>query len=532
MSLSIKTPSGRAVVAGLYDSKSTTQASQIYYDNKDTKIAVSNMQKALDYVLMNNNVGEEFENKGWFDRPLDDLEWSKADREDFFRTNFNSIKDHISGVISGTSMLVSDFVTSYNTYETNRINGTEEIARSFRDFIFENMCLSEDETKLKFKQELVQLINTFVVNYYTTTKPKMSLQTMYSMWDFVGSGFMDANQYNQYINLLNTIDVTKIPYIVVARSNANTTPSIADSSGNTVKYVMTVYIPKEEKINNTLGYAYAISSDYVDFKDSPYCSPYIDWINTNSSATNMNTYYDAYAITSNEYVKIENITYSSSFLYLRNSSFNLINTSGTSTYTTIFTTQRENITVKEYHNLNTMKDHSSGAPLPVYGTTKATDTFDKNVYEYSYNTIINGNDNYSIISKLDHYNMTASEIDDVVDELLEEDTYQVPNKELKPNTYSTDEVKIGDFLGKPLYRKIFRTTQALTTSNAVFSSIVVENAEIKKVDFICNTTTNGIWYISGQGRFNDDGKLYGRGLSNSGAINYIDVILEYTKVGE
>lgn len=99
------------------------------------------------------------------------------------------------------------------------------------------------------------------------------------------------------------------------------------------------------------------------------------------------------------------------------------------------------------------------------------------------------------------------------------------------NIYSLDEVLIGKYLGKNLYRKVFETTQATTTTQTDFNNVVIPNAKLTDVKFICETSS-AQWVISGQGYLKPNGILSARTMAASGTVVKTTVVCEYTKVGE
>ena len=106
--------------------------------------------------------------------------------------------------------------------------------------------------------------------------------------------------------------------------------------------------------------------------------------------------------------------------------------------------------------------------------------------------------------------------------------------ELKSNltnleTYSTDEIVIGDFLGKPLYRKVYDLGSDLTVQNQTWTSTSISNSNIF---FVVNAKA----YTSSGTCFscicvNRDTSSYVQILqTRSVNIKVRYIVLEYTKV--
>jgi len=106
------------------------------------------------------------------------------------------------------------------------------------------------------------------------------------------------------------------------------------------------------------------------------------------------------------------------------------------------------------------------------------------------------------------------------------------------NDYSLDEVLIGKFLGKNLYRKVYRTSEngiAIQTSKTSVDAYVDNKADIETIitATILRPTGYGGYgnFTSQGGAYIEDGviKLYS---GTTSATNITHFILEYTKVGD
>ena len=111
---------------------------------------------------------------------------------------------------------------------------------------------------------------------------------------------------------------------------------------------------------------------------------------------------------------------------------------------------------------------------------------------------------------------------------------------LNSNIYSLDEVRIGTFLDKPLYRRIFPTNKT-SISTSTFNVDV--GYESNQMDALVNATLLkfkrdaevhvvtglGIWHTPAYG---NQVSIKSFQASDSYADDYIYLILEYTKVGD
>lgn len=101
------------------------------------------------------------------------------------------------------------------------------------------------------------------------------------------------------------------------------------------------------------------------------------------------------------------------------------------------------------------------------------------------------------------------------------------------NIYSPAEVLIGSFLGKNLYRKVFRTTENVTNSNKEFNQTDASAIkDIVNIHFVVEHTSHS-WCISAQGTVQNN-HIYAKGESNDTPTSgmYTNIVVEYTKVGE
>ena len=105
------------------------------------------------------------------------------------------------------------------------------------------------------------------------------------------------------------------------------------------------------------------------------------------------------------------------------------------------------------------------------------------------------------------------------------------------NTYSTDEIRIGTYLGKPLYRKVFELNNITSsTSNTNFISLASLNIKDPvhlygyyyasgnkfSIPFTDSDANYSVMFVSGENN------LRGR-IVNSATSIYAKVVLEYTK---
>lgn len=118
---------------------------------------------------------------------------------------------------------------------------------------------------------------------------------------------------------------------------------------------------------------------------------------------------------------------------------------------------------------------------------------------------------------------------DVGTEFLITNDYEEPTD--SGLVYSTEETQIGTFNGKPLYSRLFETTQNVTTSQANFSGVTIPDGILTDVRFQCQTSS-ATWVICGQGYLTASGVLNARGLTASGTVIKTIVICEYVKVGD
>lgn len=104
------------------------------------------------------------------------------------------------------------------------------------------------------------------------------------------------------------------------------------------------------------------------------------------------------------------------------------------------------------------------------------------------------------------------------------------------NVYSTGEVVIGEWLGKPLYRKVFTIT-SLTSSNTNLVDVSGLSIDFAKISGTIITSTGAKFpinlYDSASNYsviiISDAGYIRGRGAIGSGTLSKCIVILEYTK---
>lgn len=128
---------------------------------------------------------------------------------------------------------------------------------------------------------------------------------------------------------------------------------------------------------------------------------------------------------------------------------------------------------------------------------------------------------------------TTEEFEEIKDdpEIAEGTEYLITDDYVEnSNDYSLDEVLIGKFLDKDLYRKLFETTQATTVNQTDFNDVVIPNAKLINIRFICETSS-AQWVISGQGYLKSNGVLNARSLTASGSVIKTTIICEYVKVG-
>lgn len=123
-------------------------------------------------------------------------------------------------------------------------------------------------------------------------------------------------------------------------------------------------------------------------------------------------------------------------------------------------------------------------------------------------------------------------------EYIVTDDYSDGGSSGNSNIYSLEETLIGEFLGKPLYRKVYRTAEngiSIATSKTSVDTYVDNKAEIETI--ITATILRPTGY-SGYGNFTSQGgayiedgviKLYS---GTTSATNITHFILEYTKVGD
>lgn len=99
--------------------------------------------------------------------------------------------------------------------------------------------------------------------------------------------------------------------------------------------------------------------------------------------------------------------------------------------------------------------------------------------------------------------------------------------------YSLEEVLIGKFLGKNLYRKVFRTTESVTSTNKEYTQINLTGVEWLVNCHVIVEHSDNTWFIPFQAK-NQNNHIYGKGISGDTPDSgyYTDFILEYTKVGD
>jgi len=98
--------------------------------------------------------------------------------------------------------------------------------------------------------------------------------------------------------------------------------------------------------------------------------------------------------------------------------------------------------------------------------------------------------------------------------------------------YSTDEILIGKFLDKDLYRKVFRTTEGVTDSNKEFTQTNASGIKnIINMRFVVEHPT-GAWFLPAQGTIQNN-HIFGKSASNVDSPTsgmYTNIIVEYTKI--
>lgn len=123
-------------------------------------------------------------------------------------------------------------------------------------------------------------------------------------------------------------------------------------------------------------------------------------------------------------------------------------------------------------------------------------------------------------------------------EYIVTDDYSEGGSSGNSNVYSLEETLIGEFLGKPLYRKVYRTSEngiSIATSKTSVDTYVDNKAEIETIitATILRPTGYGGYgnFTSQGGAYIEDGviKLYS---GTTSATNITHFILEYTKVGD
>lgn len=106
--------------------------------------------------------------------------------------------------------------------------------------------------------------------------------------------------------------------------------------------------------------------------------------------------------------------------------------------------------------------------------------------------------------------------------------------ELKSNltnleTYSTDEIVIGDFLGKPLYRKVYNLGSDLLVNAQTWTNTNISNSNIYFIERVTCYTSGGT--CMGFFCANRDTQSYVQLLqTRTTAVNVRYIVLEYTKV--
>ena len=105
--------------------------------------------------------------------------------------------------------------------------------------------------------------------------------------------------------------------------------------------------------------------------------------------------------------------------------------------------------------------------------------------------------------------------------------------EYNAGIYSDNEILIGKFLDKNLYRKVFRTTENVTNSNKEYNQTDASAIkDIVNIHFVVEHTSHS-WCISAQGTVQNN-HIYAKGESNDTPTSgmYTNIVVEYTKVGE
>lgn len=107
-----------------------------------------------------------------------------------------------------------------------------------------------------------------------------------------------------------------------------------------------------------------------------------------------------------------------------------------------------------------------------------------------------------------------------------------------PNTYSTDEVRIGTWFGKPLYRKVFQYNDLSQISSGSYGVITTGLQNVRFVKFEVtnfynnvsrlmpyNDGTNSLNIVS----INNDIRIYINGTTWNDSANYLIISCYYTK---